>query len=92
MIIRIDSDGDICRVVTRAKGSWRWQDAFGLSYYLPAVTKTGKHIFRSVSSAGKFAHTRATQWKWKRYGCGSIHNAEIHAIGVDDYGNQFFVV
>lgn len=90
-IIKLDADGDICRVVTEQRGSWKWQDAFRLAFYEPAKLKNGKTVFRSIGRTPKFAHTRSHMWKWTRYGGGSLHHREITRIGIDDYGNQYFV-
>ena len=62
-IVTINSIGEIKRVVTSQKGSWRWQDAFRLASYTPHTTRDGRLIFRSLGSGGKFADTKANAWR-----------------------------
>lgn len=42
-------------IVTRQRGSWKYQDAYGLSTYAPHRTKDGRWVWKSVGSCGKYS-------------------------------------
>lgn len=83
------------KVTTRCKGSWKYQDAFGISEYVPKLNRRGAYFWRSVryerNKKEKFAATRATAGLFLSYGQGSLHNRPARVGGVDDFGNLFFV-
>ena len=91
-IVAINSNGEINRVVTSQKGSWRWQDAYRIATYEAHTTRDGRLIFRSLGRGDKFAATKATAGYWNKYSTGSLHNTAIVRAGVDDFGNQYFIV
>lgn len=42
-------------IVTRQRGSWKYQDAYGISTYAPKQTKTGKWVWEQVGTRGKWS-------------------------------------
>ena len=88
----LDSQGDLVRIVARQKGSWRWQDAYGLSRHVVHTTRDGRTVLRSLGAGRKFARTLSTAHYWREYATGSVHNAEVARTGVDDYGDQYWVL
>jgi len=78
------------RIVTSEKGSWKWQDAYRESRYIPVQKKDGTgYYWKSVAQSNKFAHTKATAHFWA-IGQGSLNNRPAFAV-VDDFGNLVFV-
>lgn len=61
------------RIVSRARGSWKWQDAFGLSFYEPKVLRNGKTVWVSVSSYGKFSAPQLRRLGYGEHPHGSLH-------------------
>lgn len=67
----------VTTIVTRQRGSWKWQDAYGISTYAPKRTKKGKWVWEQVGTRGK--------WSWpqlRRHGLaclplGSKHHREM---------------
>jgi hypothetical protein len=53
-------------IVTRPKGSWKWQAAFAISTY----TRESGGRWRFLHRGPKFAHTRATAYLWEQYPVG----------------------
>lgn len=92
LVLRVDEDGDLCRITTEERGSWKYQDAFRMSTYLPSVTRDGRRILRSVNRGSKFACIKRTAHLWRQYNQGSVHNYEIKKEFVDDYGNTCFLL
>lgn len=42
-------------IVTRQRGSWKYQDAYGVSTYAPKLTKRGKWVWEQVGTHGKYS-------------------------------------
>lgn len=42
-------------IVTRQRGSWKYQDAYGVSTYAPKLTKRGVWVWAAVGSHGKYS-------------------------------------
>lgn len=61
------------RIVTSAKGSWRWQDAYRISTYEARVLKNGKTCWVSVSTTGKFSIPQL-----KRHGYSDLQHGSLH--------------
>jgi hypothetical protein len=38
------------RIVTRAKGSWKWQNAYGVVAYAPYVCKNGNIVWKPIKT------------------------------------------
>ncbi len=73
-------------IVTKPRGSWIWQDAYGISTYEPYVTKTGRVLLRSVSQSSKYSWPQLRH-RAKNLPQGSLHNVPPTTYVVDDYGN-----
>ena len=67
------------RVVTRPQGSWKWQNAFGISTYVATVSRRGKIIYKSIhQSARKYSEPQLRRWLGDQMPeKGSAHNREV---------------
>lgn len=80
----------ITSIVSVAKGSWRWQDAFVVAGYRPTINKgNGQVVLRSVIHSRKYSSPQLrkaglnAEIKFR----GSLQFARPHITVVDDYGN-----
>lgn len=76
-------------IVSRARGSWKYQDAFGISCYIPKVTKDGRIILRCSSSKGKYSAPQLKRLALNNLPSGSLHNQRLlpGQYVVNDYGD-----
>jgi len=54
---------EVTTLVTRPRGSWKWQDAFAISTYQLTVGHMGEAIYKFVGRSAKFSEPQL-----KRYG------------------------
>ena len=68
------------RIVTRQRGSWRWQDAYSVAWYNPHNTRDGRWIWRSIGHSGKLSMPQIRRSVYRHLGVGSLHNRPISEI------------
>ena len=84
-----DSDGlQVVRLTTRQKGSWRWQDACGLSYYQPRPRRKYRKgqsyfIWDSIYQGPNMSYPQA-RWRGLDWENGIPSNS-IHQQSVDGW-------
>lgn len=81
----------ITSLVTRQRGSWKYQDAYGVSTYQPKQTKTGKWVWESVNSRGKWSMPQIKRYQINHDFVGGLHHkpmspAEISAMAFASAG------
>lgn len=86
----INNGFEVKRVTTEKRGSWKWQNAFRTSTYTPRLNKRGDWIWVSTYRGGKFAYIKATAYKWKEFGAGSLHQKPASHC-TDNFGNLVFM-
>ncbi len=61
-------------IVTRPRGSWKWQDAYAVATYEAQQTRDGRWIWRNVGRGPKRSkpQLRGTNLPFK-----SLHNVEL---------------
>lgn len=72
-------------IVTRPRGSWRWQDAYGISRYKAHWTRDGRLIWRCTSSHGKYSLPQLRRLGYDTSRIGGLHNKPITASEVKAY-------
>jgi len=65
------------RIVTSQRGSWKWQDAYRISYYYPRCARDGRWIWTSCGMHNQSCKYSLPQLRRKGLDAlsfGSIHN------------------
>lgn len=65
------------RIVTSCRGSWRWQNAYRIATYAPALLKNGKLVWKSISTSPKYSWPQLVRSGLDSLPMGSLHNVEI---------------
>lgn len=66
----------VTRIVTRCKGSWRWQEAFGVVRYQAIRSRTGKQYFVPEHVVIQ----KASYPQLKRYGYASLDHGSYNRV------------
>ena len=67
------------RIVTRQRGSWRWQNAFAVTTYRPRQRKDGRWIWYAAQTTGKFSEPQLRRLGYDKFPSGSLHNRLVDA-------------
>lgn len=66
------------RIVHRARGSWKWQEAYTVSAYRPQVLKNGKKVWRFAGNlTRKMSAPQIAQSQFAAIPHGSLHNKPV---------------
>lgn len=67
--------GQQIAIVTRPRGAWRWQNAYGISKYVPTRTARGDWVWRAVTSTGKYSEPQL-----RGMGHGGTRRGSLHSV------------
>ena len=65
------------RIVTSAKGSWKWQDAYRISTYEARVLKNGKTCWVSINTSDKYSEPQLRRCGYSDLPHGSLHHVPL---------------
>lgn len=70
-------------IVARARGSWRWQNAYGVVAYQPRRLKDGRYVWTSARNiVWKLSSPQLyrTSWPQKAAQWHSLHNSPLSTL------------
>jgi hypothetical protein len=73
------------RIVTRCRGSWRWQDAYGVVLYRAVRAKSGRYVWRSHRDIVQ----KASEPQLRRGAYGTVPRGGIHNRPVSEESLAF---
>ena len=69
------------RIVTRARGSWKYQDAFGAVAYEPHTTRDGRRVWKAAYDVvGKISMPQLRRAGYADLEHGSLHHKPIESV------------